>query len=65
MAHDDNCNKYPQSEGSSRGSRSPPPHQMMMAGALSLFLAIGKEAGRWWEIVREDVGCVQERLQAL
>jgi hypothetical protein len=25
---------------------------------LSFFLAIGKEEGRWWEIVREDVGCV-------
>jgi hypothetical protein len=24
---------------------------------LSFFSAIGKEAGRWWEIVSEDVGC--------
>jgi hypothetical protein len=23
---------------------------------LSFFLAVGKEAGRWWEIVQEDVG---------
>jgi hypothetical protein len=25
---------------------------------LSFFSAIGKEVGRWWEIVRKDVGCV-------
>jgi hypothetical protein len=24
---------------------------------LSFFLAIGKEMGRWWEIVQEDIGC--------
>jgi hypothetical protein len=24
---------------------------------LSFFSAVGKEAGRWWEIMWEDVGC--------
>jgi hypothetical protein len=24
---------------------------------LSFFLAVGKEAGRWWEITRKDIGC--------
>jgi hypothetical protein len=25
---------------------------------LSIFSAVGKEAGRWWEIEQEDVGCI-------
>jgi hypothetical protein len=28
--------------------------------SLLLFSHVGKEAGRRWEIVREDVGCAQE-----
>jgi hypothetical protein len=32
---------------------------------FSLFSAIGKEAEEWWDIVREDVGCVGVTMLAL